>query len=212
MIDGSGSGGESFFSWTGRNGVIFEFDSEVLGFLPTHAGIVWTDGDSTITFEAYDAFGRSLGTVQGNHATAGHNGQTNEDRFYGVIETAGISAIKISNAGGGIEVDHLQYGIPDRFDFLRGDSSADGKLNTTDVIYTLNFLFLGSPTPTCFDAVDADDDGQLDLTDAVYTLMYLFLGGSPPPDPGPDVCGPDPTGDGLACLSYDPCAEDAPAE
>jgi formylglycine-generating enzyme required for sulfatase activity len=96
--------------------------------------------------------------------------------------------------------------------FRRGDSDTNGVLNLTDAIYTLNFLFLGGPTPACLDAVDADDNGQLNLTDAVYTLNHLFLGGSPPPDPGPVECGSDPTNDGLLCLSYAPCRPKPPIE
>ncbi len=90
----------------------FTFDEAALGFLPTHAGIVWTDGTGTITFEAFDASGASLGTVTGNHAGAGDGGQTDEDRFYGIVDSGGISAISIGNVGVQIEVDHLMYGIP----------------------------------------------------------------------------------------------------
>ena len=43
-------------------------------------------------------------------ADEGHSGATAEDSFFGLIDADGISAIKISNTGGGIEVDHLQYG------------------------------------------------------------------------------------------------------
>jgi hypothetical protein len=75
-----------------------------------------TDGAEQITFEAFDENGNSLGTVIGNHATAGNNGEIDEDRFYGATNSGGISSIHISNATGGIEVDHLQYGL--RGDFL----------------------------------------------------------------------------------------------
>ena len=110
VLDGSGLNGESWFSSVGATGVTFTFDASVLGMLPTHAGIVWTDGGNPITFEAFAADGTSLGTVVGNHATAGVSGETNSDRFYGAIESGGISAVKLSNLGGGIELDHLQYG------------------------------------------------------------------------------------------------------
>ncbi len=39
-----------------------------------------------------------------------NNGETAEDRFFGVVNAAGISSIFMSDPGGGIEVDHLQYG------------------------------------------------------------------------------------------------------
>lgn len=112
-IDGSGTLGHSFFYNPGATGIRFTFNAGVLGALPTHAGIVWTDGSGTITFEAFDASGISLGTISGTHAMgppSSPSGDTAEDRFYGVIDMGGISAIKIKNGSGGIEVDHLQYG------------------------------------------------------------------------------------------------------
>jgi hypothetical protein len=110
-IDGSGLDGDSFYYGSGSTGITFTFDPVVLGSLPTHAGIVWTDGAGLITFEAFDASSASLGTATGSHADGSVSGTTGSDRFYGAIDTGGISAIKISNASGGIEVDHLQYGL-----------------------------------------------------------------------------------------------------
>lgn len=112
-IDGSGLGGDSFFSGSGGTGISFTFDASTLGDLPTAAGIVWTDGGGTISFEAFDALNNSLGILTGNHANGSNNGETAEDRFYGVANPGGISRIHISNSGGGIEVDHLQYGLRD---------------------------------------------------------------------------------------------------
>ena len=114
-IDGSGLGGDTYFFVTGTTGITFSFNAGVLGALPTNVGIVWTDGLNSINFEAFDAGGASLGTLAGNHADGSVVGQTAEDRFYGATYAGGISAIHISNSGGaiggGIEVDHLQYGL-----------------------------------------------------------------------------------------------------
>src|SRR5262249_49676587 len=38
-------------------------------------------------------------------------GTTAEDRFFGMTYRQGISAIKIKNSSGGIEVDHIQYSV-----------------------------------------------------------------------------------------------------
>jgi len=110
VIDGSGLNGDSFFSSGGGAGIRFSFNAGVLSALPTSAGIVWTDGAGTITFEAFDENGVSLGVLNGNHANGSFNGETDEDRFYGAVNAGGISAIFISNSSGGIEVDNLQYG------------------------------------------------------------------------------------------------------
>lgn len=110
VIDGLGTAGHSFFNSSGNAGVTFTFNAGVLGMLPTHAGVVWTDGAGTITFEAWDQNNISLGTIIGSHADGSFNGTTGEDRFYGWANAGGISKIKIKNSSGGIELDHLQYG------------------------------------------------------------------------------------------------------
>jgi hypothetical protein len=108
--DGSGLAGDSYFSSSGSAGVTFSFSALVLGMLPTHAGLVWTDGAGSISFEAFDQNGISLGTIIGAHANGSFNGETEDDRFYGATNAGGISAIRIANSSGGIEIDHLQYG------------------------------------------------------------------------------------------------------
>lgn len=111
-IDGSGLGGHSLFTGSGATGITFTFNQTTLGAFPTQVGIVWTDGGGDATFEAFDALGMSLGTIGPVAIGDGSNsGTTAEDRFFGVTFAGGISAIKISNTGGGLEVDHLQYGL-----------------------------------------------------------------------------------------------------
>ncbi len=109
-IDGSGLDGDSYFSGGGSEGIEFTFSAAILGTLPTHVGLVWTDGGNSITFEAFDQNGDSLGQLLGDHADDSNSGETGEDRFYGAIHAGGISRIFIRNDAGGIEVDHLQYG------------------------------------------------------------------------------------------------------
>ncbi|MBI4605626.1 MAG: hypothetical protein HY721_26980 [Planctomycetes bacterium] len=82
--------------------------------------------------------------------------------------------------------------------FRRGESNGDGKVDLSDAVTVLNFLFLGISGVTCQDAGDTNDDGKMDLSDAVYLLGFLFLGGPAPPAPGHEACGPDLTTDGLA--------------
>jgi hypothetical protein len=80
--------------------------------------------------------------------------------------------------------------------FVRGDSNDDARLELTDAVHALNFLFLGGEGPPCPDAADSDDDGGINISDAIHTLGFLFLGGPSPPAPYP-VSGPDPTPDTL---------------
>ena len=89
--------------------------------------------------------------------------------------------------------------------FLRGDSNGDGKVDVSDGIRTLGFLFLGGDALPCPEAANAGDSAGLDITDAVFTFSYLFLGGAAPPAPGPEACGPDPTAPSLGPCVYTSC-------
>ncbi|HEY0764376.1 MAG TPA: PKD domain-containing protein [Pyrinomonadaceae bacterium] len=110
VIDGSGLAGDSYFTATGSAGIKFTFNATTLGNLPTHAGLVWTDGAGQVFFEAFDRNGVSMGaTGPFNFPDLSNNGGTAEDNFLGVYNRDGVSAIKIWNTVGGMEIDHLQY-------------------------------------------------------------------------------------------------------
>lgn len=89
--------------------------------------------------------------------------------------------------------------------FRRGDTNGDRRLDLSDGVRILGYLFLGASPLECLDAGDADDNGVLELTDGVRILGHLFLGGAPPPAPGPTVCGEDPTLDALGCAAFPSC-------
>jgi hypothetical protein len=93
--------------------ISFTFEAELLGGLPTHVGIVWTDGGfgADVTFEAYNAADVQIGSRTVPQLGDGSNlGTVEEDRFFGMVWSAGIRRIVVRNSSGGIEVDHLQYG------------------------------------------------------------------------------------------------------
>jgi hypothetical protein len=117
-IDGKGRGQDRLVLSIGY--IKFTFDDK-RGF-PTDAGIVFTDvhasnpsfGESTLTFEAFDASGKSLGIqgpfkVGGDYSTMGESG---DDRFFGVHYNGGISSFRVIVPAVmvGVEFDHLQYG------------------------------------------------------------------------------------------------------
>lgn len=110
VIDGSGLAGDAYFTANGLAGLTFTFNATVLGHLPTHAGLVWTDGAGQVFFEAFDRNGVSMG-VRGPYTfpDGSNNGTTAEDNFLGVYNRDGVSAIKVWNTIGGMEIDHLQY-------------------------------------------------------------------------------------------------------
>jgi hypothetical protein len=113
-IDGSGLQGDSWFNSGASTG--FSFNPALLGgLLPTDVGLVWTDGpfSTAVTFQAFAADGSTLvcNITGSGFANNSFNGETAEDRFFGCADPGGISKVTMTNAlGGGIEVDHLQYG------------------------------------------------------------------------------------------------------
>ncbi len=81
--------------------------------------------------------------------------------------------------------------------FVRGDSNSDGRVDITDAVRTLRYLFAGVAI-ACEDAADANDDENVNIADASYVLGYLFQGGPAVPAPFP-ASGLDPSGDALGC-------------
>jgi hypothetical protein len=65
--------------------------------------------------------------------------------------------------------------------FVRGDGNGDGAVNTSDVVYLINYLFRNGPPPESLIAGDANCDGLVDAEDLIYLINYLFAGG---PEPG----------------------------
>ncbi len=99
-------------------------------------------------------------------------------------------------------IPHVTFGmtgdviVQDRF--VRGDSDRDGIVGIGDAILSLGFLFQGTATPACLDALDVSDDGQVDIADPVSLLGYLFSSQAAPTAPFP-LEGPDRSADGLLC-------------
>jgi hypothetical protein len=106
----------------------------------------------------------------------------------------------------GVDVGAYEMGdCPPPSRFLRGEIDGTGKIDISDPIFLLGWLFLGDGLVSCGDAADANDDGIADLSDAIHILTFLFIGGSPPSPPYPE-CGRDEWIDGLGCVSSDLCA------
>jgi hypothetical protein len=64
---------------------------------------------------------------------------------------------------------------------LHGDANWDNKLNLTDAIYIVNYLFRGGPPPRpTFITGDCNCTGFVDVSDAIYIINYIFRGGTAP--------------------------------
>jgi hypothetical protein len=61
-----------------------------------------------------------------------------------------------------------------------GDVTGDGKVNASDVIYLINYLFKNGAAPDPPETGDVNCDGKTDGSDVIYLINYLYRGGSPP--------------------------------
>ena len=131
-----------------------------------------------------------------------------------LCETNFLASVLLNQAIPASSLDANRDRIPDECDgtpFHRGDPNGDGKLNVTDPVFLLRFLFQDGAAPACKESADAQNDGQTNLADAIWLLQFLFLRGPAPFPPGPpgSACGldPDPRGSpgDSGCASYDDC-------
>jgi len=107
----------------------------------------------------------------------------------------------VESLGGGGSCVPCEFGCTNGFclrQFIRGDTNNDNKVDLSDAIYLLNFLFKGGQSVSCLDTADANDDSKVDISDAINILRFLFQGGERIVAPYPEA-GVDPTEDSLVC-------------
>ncbi len=94
-------------------------------------------------------------------------------------------------------------------EFKRGDVDGGGTYTLGDGLLLLNYIFSGSPVPSCLDAADYNDDDSITLGDAL-NLIYWYVGepGVDPPAPPGTTCGYDPICDALDCIWHEYCMGD----
>lgn len=114
------------------------------------------------------------------------------------VGTTTVTATATDGAGNQADCDFtVTVTTPGRF--LRGDSNGDLKVNVTDAVHILRYLFAGGTEPPCLEAADANDDGRVSIPDAIYLLQFLGRMLDALPDPGARTPGLDPTPDDLGC-------------
>jgi hypothetical protein len=182
---------------------------------PAPEGLVATAGDARVTLSWGDVAGATgynvyRGTASGgpydkvNGAAIGATSfidtdVANGNTYFYVVRAVGPGG-ESGNSNEAQATPQVSTG-----QFRRGDADGSGKLDLTDAIATLQYLYMGYAAPTCKDAADTDDSGKLDLTDAIASLQFQFMGGTPPASPGPTACGTDPTGDEYTECIYTKC-------
>ncbi|MFH1891674.1 MAG: alpha/beta fold hydrolase [Candidatus Zixiibacteriota bacterium] len=70
--------------------------------------------------------------------------------------------------------------------FECGDTDASGATDIDDVVYLINYIFVGGVEPIPYESGDADCSGAIDIDDVVYLIQYIFSGGNAPCDPNGD--------------------------
>ncbi|MFQ6032282.1 MAG: dockerin type I domain-containing protein, partial [Candidatus Zixiibacteriota bacterium] len=77
--------------------------------------------------------------------------------------------------------DSLIYHAQEKPPAVSGDANGDGEINSADVVYLINYLFVGGPAPDPLWVGDCNCDEVINSADIIYLINYLFLPNSPPP-------------------------------
>ena len=107
----------------------------------------------------------------------GFGGESESDNYRIPVNSGGQpSAIGISESDNyTIEAGYVHASF-----VIRGDATGDGIIDVADVLYLVNYLFLGTSAPCPMEAGDCNCDGVVDVADVLCIINYLFLGTSPP--------------------------------
>ncbi|MFK8028646.1 MAG: thrombospondin type 3 repeat-containing protein [Gammaproteobacteria bacterium] len=173
----------SFGISSGAPTIALNFDDQQLGGrLPTHVGLALVNNFNDFTFRAFNADGLQVDEVNGSTNFVA-NGSALDDNFMGISHDEGIASVSVSGSGGGMEIDHIQYGFA--CGLVAGeDSDADGILDAAD-----NCTFESNPSQTDSDGdgfgnacdTDLNNDGVTNFID-LSTFVPLFLTTNPDAD------------------------------
>ncbi len=107
----------------------------------------------------------------------GFGGESESDNYRIPVNSGGQPS-----AGGISQSDNyvVQAGYAHASYVMHGDATGDGLIDVADVLYLINYLFLGTSAPCPMEAGDATCDGIVDVADVLLIINYLFLGTSPP--------------------------------
>jgi hypothetical protein len=107
----------------------------------------------------------------------GFGGASQSDNYRIPVNSGGQAS------AGGLSESHnyrIKAGYVHSSHVMRGDATGDGLIDVADVLYLIDYLFLGTSAPCPMEAGDATCDGIVDVADVLFLINYLFLGTSPP--------------------------------
>lgn len=99
---------------------------------------------------------------------------------YCEVECSGVEYCEINPESEEIKIAEFMRFI--KIPFKRGDVNHDGLKDISDVIYLLNYLFMGGAELKGERTGDVNSDRAVDISDAIYLLSFLFSGGPAPSD------------------------------
>ena len=117
------------------------------------------------------------------------NGYPSGGNYWSNFDQASEGAY--DNDGDGI-VDTLCYvpcgGCQDRYPFInplhntliQGDANKDWVIDIGDVVYLINYLYRGGPSPDSLELADCNCDDIVNVGYVVYLVSYLYRNGPPP--------------------------------
>ena len=72
------------------------------------------------------------------------------------------------------------WAIDDAIEYRWGDADNSNRVNLSDAVYIIRYVFQGGSAPVNLNAADANADGSANVSDAIYLISYIFSGGNPP--------------------------------
>ncbi len=61
-----------------------------------------------------------------------------------------------------------------------GDVTGDGRVNISDIVFVINYLYRGGPPPNDPNYADVNGNCVINIQDISYLIKYLYLGGPAP--------------------------------
>lgn len=135
--------------------------------IPGMGGSLTMFGPESFTFNA--GGGRAPVSITGDEVVLVPEDATGEVESFSqvVITTADIPELSFT------EESMTQY-------VTCGDPDGSGIVTISDVVFLIQYIFAGGPSPNPLAAGDADCNGIVTISDAVYLINYIFSGGPAP--------------------------------
>jgi hypothetical protein len=132
-----------------------------------------------LSFACNDVYGNLQGDYSGIPDQTGINGNISLDpRFCdadnGNFQVQSSSPCAPSNNNCGVLIGALGIGC------LCGEVDNDGLITIADVVFLINYIFVGGAAPQPLWVGDVDCSGSINIADVVYLINYIFSGGAAP--------------------------------